>query len=129
MPYASDSEVPSYVPKGKRSKWRKIWNSVYEKTGSEERAFKAANAALKQEADEMKEKAIIQARVDALGSVLNQVGKRLSKETKKTLFEVMRKLRELMGMDDADDMMMMAEQAWSPVGAMLLQKLVTGEAT
>lgn len=44
MPYSSDSEVPSYVPKAKRKQWRSVWNSVYNQTGDESRAFASANS-------------------------------------------------------------------------------------
>ena len=50
MPYASVSQLPKYVkrypPKLQRM-WMAVWNSVYNKTKSEARAFKAANAVLK----------------------------------------------------------------------------------
>ena len=50
MPYATNSELPSYVKEYStkiQSQWRHVFNSVYEKTDSEERAFKAANSVLK----------------------------------------------------------------------------------
>ena len=51
MPYASNSEVPSYVPSGKKSQWREVWNSAYaaaikegkSKEKAEESAFAQAN--------------------------------------------------------------------------------------
>ena len=50
MPYASVSDLPTHVkkypPKVKRM-WMHVWTSVYKKTKSEARAFKAANAILK----------------------------------------------------------------------------------
>jgi hypothetical protein len=30
MLYASDNAVPSYVPLAKRSRWRELWNLVYQ---------------------------------------------------------------------------------------------------
>ena len=51
MPYATNSELPSYVKKYStkmQSQWRHVFNSVYKKTdGNESRAFKAANSVLK----------------------------------------------------------------------------------
>lgn len=47
MPYSSVSEVPSYVPKGKRKMWMEVWNSIYNEHGDESRAFAGANAAVK----------------------------------------------------------------------------------
>lgn len=47
MPYASDADVPSYVPKKKRAQWRAVWNSIYEEHKDEARAFAGANAAIK----------------------------------------------------------------------------------
>lgn len=47
MPYSSLSDLPAHVkklPKKKQKQWMAIWNSVYAETGSEERAFAAANA-------------------------------------------------------------------------------------
>lgn len=44
MPYKSEAEVPDYVPKEKRRQWMHVWNSVHKKTGSESRAFRAANS-------------------------------------------------------------------------------------
>lgn len=44
MPYASDSEVPPYVPKKKRAQWREVWNSSYNTHHDESRAFAEANS-------------------------------------------------------------------------------------
>lgn len=45
MPYSSDgSDVPDYVPKSKKKQWAAVWNSSYNTHGSEERAFREANA-------------------------------------------------------------------------------------
>jgi len=112
MPYPDDESVPDYIkkyPANKRRQWRKVWNNVYERTGSEEKAFKAANAILKQEAMDMKTAEAnqtrdqTQVRLDLLDSLM-QVGKKLSKATLAKLKEVMDKLKELMDMDDMDDM-------------------------
>jgi len=50
-PYASDSDVPSYVPKKNRAQWRAIWNKTYDedisdgksKEDAESHAFQIAN--------------------------------------------------------------------------------------
>lgn len=47
MPYPTDSSVPSYVPSEHRAQWRHVWNSTFERTGSEEAAFKEANGVIK----------------------------------------------------------------------------------
>lgn len=52
MPYASIDQVPDYVKKKTKSKkklrqWVAVYNSVYRQTGSESRAFAAANSKLK----------------------------------------------------------------------------------
>lgn len=49
MPYSSEAELPDHVKKHghkKARQWLAVFNSVYEKTGSEEAAFKAANSKL-----------------------------------------------------------------------------------
>lgn len=51
MPYASNSDVPDYVPSDKKSQWREVWNSAYNraledgksKDKAEESAFAQAN--------------------------------------------------------------------------------------
>lgn len=51
MPYANESEVPSYVPQEKRAQWKDVWNSAHTaalKTGlsaedAEAKAFREAN--------------------------------------------------------------------------------------
>ncbi len=124
MPYTRDSEVPDHVPKAKRSRWRAIWNRVYEETGSEERAFRAANAILGQE-NEMNPKALIQARVAFLEQLLEQAGKRLSKATLEKLEAAIATLKELMAQDEVTEEA--AEQSLVPQDAPLLQAMVTGE--
>ncbi len=51
MPYSSIKSLPVYVRKYSdkvQRQWMHVFNSVYERTsGSEERAFKAANSVLK----------------------------------------------------------------------------------
>ncbi len=50
MPYNSNNELPQYVkkyPEKVQRMWRHVWMSVYQKTGDETRAFKAANSVLK----------------------------------------------------------------------------------
>ena len=50
MPYASVSDLPTHVkkyPSKIQRMWLSVWNSVYKKTSSEARAFKAANSVLK----------------------------------------------------------------------------------
>ena len=47
MPYANDSEVPSYVPSDKRAQWREVWNIIFSKTGDEKSAFRQANGTVK----------------------------------------------------------------------------------
>jgi len=62
MPYPTLQSLPAFVrklSKAKQKRWQKIWNSVFDQTGSEEKAFKAANAIIKEsvngkEADTMK---------------------------------------------------------------------------
>src|SRR5580765_6708927 len=49
MPYHSVSEVPDHVPKDKRKQWMEVWNSVYDKTGDEGKAFAAANGVVKKD--------------------------------------------------------------------------------
>jgi len=50
MPYSSVNELPknvkSYEPKVMRQ-WMHVFNSTFKKTGSEQRAFMAANSILK----------------------------------------------------------------------------------
>jgi cation transport regulator ChaB len=50
MPYSSVSQLPKYVkkysPKVKRQ-WMHVFNTVFKKTKSEARAFKAANSVLR----------------------------------------------------------------------------------
>jgi hypothetical protein len=50
MPYATTSELPGYVKKYSpkvRRQWMHVFNTVYQKTGSESRAFSGANSVLK----------------------------------------------------------------------------------
>ena len=50
MPYDSVKELPAYVKKYEskiQRQWMHVFNTVYKKTNSEERAFKAANSVLK----------------------------------------------------------------------------------
>ena len=50
MPYSSVNELPEYVKKYTEKvqrQWMHVFNTVYQKTGSESRAFKAANSVLK----------------------------------------------------------------------------------
>lgn len=54
MPYSTNKELPKYVQKYSekvQSQFRHVFNTVYEKTKSEERAFKAANSVLKTRMD------------------------------------------------------------------------------
>lgn len=47
MPYSSTSDLPDYVKKysAKRQRqWRAVFNSTHKRTGSEKRAFQAANS-------------------------------------------------------------------------------------
>ena len=128
MPYASLSELPDYVKKRsatKQRQWRAVFNEVYGRTGSEEKAFKAANAALSQEVDMDKLKEIAQMRLDSLRQALEQAGKRLSKVTLEKMKTIMKSMQDLMDGAEIDDMMM--ESVWSPVGAILLQGIVSGE--
>lgn len=49
MPYPTVASLPDHVkklPEKKQRQWMHIWNSVYERTGDEGRAFAAANAIL-----------------------------------------------------------------------------------
>jgi len=51
MPYPTLASIPDSVkkyPKAKQKRWRAIWNSVFDDTKSEEKAFKAANSVLKE---------------------------------------------------------------------------------
>jgi len=61
MPYKPDDpngkEPPDNVPAGKRAQWSAIFNSTYNDTGSEARAFAAANAILEKQA--MTNKAVL----------------------------------------------------------------------
>lgn len=50
MPYSTVDELPKYVKKYStkvKRQWMHVFNSVYTKTGSESRAFRAANSVLK----------------------------------------------------------------------------------
>jgi uncharacterized protein YdaT len=51
MPYSSINDLPDHVKKLKSKKkkrqWLAVWNAVYQQTGSESRAFAAANSKLK----------------------------------------------------------------------------------
>lgn len=50
MPYSSVKDVPGYVKKYSpviQRQWMHVFNSVYERTSSERRAFMAANSVLK----------------------------------------------------------------------------------
>ena len=50
MPYTKVSELPKHVKKYSAKvarQWMHVFNSTFKKTGSEERAFKAANSILK----------------------------------------------------------------------------------
>jgi len=50
MPYESIESLPTYVKKYShkvKSQWRHVFNTVNTKTGSEARAFRAANSVLK----------------------------------------------------------------------------------
>lgn len=49
MPYKSVEEVPDTIPEALKEQWMEIWNTTFEKSGSEEDAFKAANAILKKQ--------------------------------------------------------------------------------
>lgn len=44
MPYNSVSDVPDYVPEGKRKQWLEVWNSSYKEHHDESRAFAEANS-------------------------------------------------------------------------------------
>lgn len=72
-------------------------------------------------------KAIIEERIQLLQGVILQAGKKLSAATLKSMQEVIDKLTAMMDKEDADEGMM--EQAFSPVGTILLQASITGEAT
>ena len=60
MPFPTDESVPDNVPKEKRPQWRETWNRVFKETGDEEKAFKAANAILKESSTDFKETLSIQ---------------------------------------------------------------------
>tara|TARA_Y100000310_G_C20112045_1_gene547572 strand:+ start:92 stop:328 length:237 start_codon:yes stop_codon:yes gene_type:complete len=50
MPYANINQLPKHVQKYDakiQRQWMHVWNTVFTKTMSEDRAFKAANAVLK----------------------------------------------------------------------------------
>lgn len=62
MPYSSDAGLPAHVRKlspKKRRQWRHTWNSIYDRTRDEGRAFRGANAAVK-ELDVSKLREIVQ---------------------------------------------------------------------
>jgi hypothetical protein len=44
MPYAQDSEVPTYVPQDKRAQWREVFNSAHKKAKSEGKADEEAES-------------------------------------------------------------------------------------
>lgn len=52
MPYAFVSEIPDYVPKANKHRWKDIWNAAYEqqvkqgeaKPAAEQYAFAVANS-------------------------------------------------------------------------------------
>lgn len=51
MPFPTLTSLPANIKKlslAKQKQWRAIWNSVFSKTGSEERAFRSANAIIKE---------------------------------------------------------------------------------
>lgn len=72
----------------------------------------------------MKLKEILRLRLDAL-QALTQSGKRLSKATLDKINGAIATLTELMGADEPGEAA--AEQAWTPVGEMLYQAMLTGE--
>lgn len=74
----------------------------------------------------MDTKQILQSRLDML-TALVQAGKRLSKDTIAKMKKIMADMAELMGQDTVDEETV--EQAWSPMGELLHQALVTGEST
>lgn len=131
MPYTSITDVPDHVKKyskKKQRRWRSIWNSVFKQTGSETRAFKAANASLKQEAETMDMRAIVNARLTLLGDLLVQAGKRLSAATVENLKATVESLKALIGEDEDDEPDGDAvEQAWRPVEELMLQEVIVAE--
>ena len=64
-------------------------------------------------------KLILQARLDSLNSILLQAGKRLSTATIEKIKAAVESLETLLGMDEPSEDA--AEQAWKPIGEMLLQ--------
>jgi hypothetical protein len=42
-PYPTPDDVPDFVPDDKAAQWADAWHTAYDETGSEERAFRAAN--------------------------------------------------------------------------------------
>jgi len=55
MPYKSIDELPKHVkkyPEKVQKRWMEIWNSIYDKTGDEGRAFAGANSMLKEYTNE-----------------------------------------------------------------------------
>lgn len=55
MPYQNNNELPDFIKKYKnekiKSQWREVWNSVFERTHDESRAFAAANSVLRKRFD------------------------------------------------------------------------------
>jgi len=50
MPYSSVKDIPAYVKKYDakiQRQWLHVFNTIYDKTNSEERAFRASNSILK----------------------------------------------------------------------------------
>lgn len=44
MPYATNSEVPDYVPSAKKKQWREVWNSAYERAKADGKSHADAEA-------------------------------------------------------------------------------------
>jgi len=58
MPYTLNAKLPAHVRKYSdkiQSQWRHVFNTVYEKTESEQRAFMAGNSVLKKRFNNNKE--------------------------------------------------------------------------
>lgn len=97
------------LPAKKKRQWIAIWNSVYKQTKSEVRAFKAANAILKESGSEIDfllgtptKKEIMQKLLDEIDSFMNRINDGIKNKTgspaiRSFLREVKSKMKNILG--------------------------------